>query len=160
MCDHDEATRFAEAFLSEDILHQEVINSPPTEAELLNLEDALKRAALAPDTNDFDVLVHRAADLLRKNETLPDWLALFAADVLEGKRKRPIKRGPDKYQNWERDYSWWRAVDEVASKFDLAKYTNNELSNKPTAAEIVAEAARVKVDVVIRAYKNFSKGEK
>ena len=168
MDNYDEALQFAKTFWSEqvqaetenNILFQDVVASIPSEADLERMGDALEQAARDPDTNDFDVLVMIAAGLMRENERLPDWLASFAADVLEGKRKRPTKRGADKYKNWQRDYSLWRAVDEVASKFNLPKYTNNELSRKPTAAGIVAEAARLNVDVVITAYKSFSKGGK
>ena len=168
MDNYNEALQFAKTFWSEqvqaetenNILFQDVVASIPSEADLERMGDALEQAARDPDTNDFDVLVMIAAGLMRENERLPDWLASFAADVLEGKRKRPTKRGADKYKNWPRDYSLWRAVDEVASKFNLPKYTNNELSRKPTAAGIVAEAARLNVDVVITAYKSFSKGGK
>lgn len=168
MDNYNEALQFAKTFWSEqfqtetenNILFKDVRDSNPTEADMERLGDALEQAARDPDTNDFDVLVKLAARLMRENERLPDWLASFAADVLEGKRKRPTKRGADKYKNWERDYSLWRAVDIVACEFDLPRYTNNELSNKPTAAGIVAEAARLNVDVVITAYKKFSKGKK
>lgn len=168
MDNDNEALQFAKMFWSEqvqgetenNILFKDVKASHPTESDMERMGDALEQAARDPDTNDFDVLVMLAAGLMRENERLPDWLASFAADVLEGKRKRPTKRGADKYKNWQRDYSLWRAVDEVACKFDLPKYTNNELSNKPTAAGIVAEAARLNVDVVITAYKRFNKGGK
>ena len=168
MDNYNEALQFAKTFWSEqvkavtenNILFKDVRASYPTEADMERMGDALEQAARDPDTNDFDVLVMLAAGLMRENERLPDWLASFAADVLEGKRKRPTKRGADKYKNWQRDYSLWRAVGKVACKFDLPRYTNNELSNKPTAAGIVAEAARLKVDVVITAYKSFSKGGK
>ena len=168
MDNYNEALQFAKTFWSEqvqavtenNILFKDVRASYPTEADMERMGDALEQAARDPDTNDFDVLVMIAAGLMRENERLPDWLATFAADVLEGKRKRPTKRGADKYKNWPRDYSLWRAVDEVASKFNLPKYTNNELSRKPTAADIVAEAARLKVGAVITAYKSFSKGGK
>jgi len=168
MDNYNEALQFAKTFWSEqvqaetenNILFKDVRASYPTEADMELVGDALEQAARDPDTNDFDVLVMLAAGLMRENERLPDWLATFAADVLEGKRKRPTKRGADKYKNWQRDYSLWRAVDEVARKFDLPKYTNNELSDKPTAAGIVAKAAGLNVDVVITAYKAFSRGGK
>ena len=122
MDNYNEALQFAKTFWSEqvqaetenNILFQDVVASIPSEADLERMGDALEQAARDPDTNDFDVLVMIAAGLMRENERLPDWLASFAADVLEGKRKRPTKRGADKYKNWPRDYSLWRAVDEVA----------------------------------------------
>lgn len=166
MDNYDEALQFAKTFWSEqvqaetenNVLFKDVRASYPTEADMERTGDALEQAARDPDTNDFDVLVMLAAGLMRENERLPDWLASFAADVLEGKRKRPTKRGADKYKNWHRDYSLWRMVGIVANKFDLPKYTNNELSDKQTAAGIVAEAAGLNVDVVVTAYKAFSKG--
>ena len=166
MDNYDKALQFAKTFWSEqvqtetenNILCQDIRASIPTEADMERMGDALKQAARDPDTNDFDALVTLTADLMRENARLPaDWLASFAADVQEGKRKRPTKRGADKYKNFPRDYSLWRAVDEVACKFDLPKYTNNELSNKPTAAEIVSVAVDVNLDVVITAYKKFKR---
>jgi len=168
MDNYDEALQFAKTFWSEqvqaetenNILFQDVRASVETEAVMERMYDALEQAARNPDTNDYDVLVKLAAGLMRENERLPDWLASFAADVLEGKRKRPTRRGADKYKNWQRDYSLKRIVDIVASKFDLPKYSNNELSSKPTAAGIVAKAVELNMDVVITAYKKFSKGVK
>lgn len=165
MDNYDEALQFAKTFWGEQvqgepansIFFKDVRTSYPTEADMERMGDALEQAARDPDTNDFDVLVMLAAGLMRENERLPDWLASFAADVLEGRRKRPTKRGADRYKNWRRDYSLWRAVDEVACKFQLPRYTNDELSSKPTAAGIVAEAAGLNVDVVITAYKVFSR---
>ena len=165
MNNYDEALQFAKTFWSEQvqgetknsILYKDVMAIFPTEADMERNGDLLEQAARDPDTNDFDVLVMLAADLIRDNKGLPDWLALFAADVLEGKRKRPTKRGADKYKNWVRDYSLRVAVDKVARNFGVPKYTNNELSNKTTAAEIVAEAAGLKVDVVITACKKHKR---
>lgn len=169
MDNYNEALQFAKTFWSEQvqgepenhIIFKDMRASYPTEAEMEYVGDALEQAARdpdTPDTNDFDTLVMLAAGLMRENGRLPDWLASFAADVLEGRRKRPTKRGADRYKNWLRDYSLWRAVSEVACKFELPKYANNELSSTPTAAGIVAEAAGLNVDVVITAYKKFSKG--
>jgi hypothetical protein len=96
-----------------------------------------------------------AVELLRKNERMPDSLAFFAADVLEGKRKRPTKRGPDKYSKWERDYRLYRTIQEIVKAFGLAHYTNNELSEKMTAAEIVSQATGIKTAALITIYKRF-----
>lgn len=158
MDNHDEAIQFAKSFLESNILLNDLKGSYLSETDMERMDEALEAATLSHDTNDFDMLVIVAAGLMRENERLPNWLASFAADVLEGKRTRPTKRGADKYKNWQRDYSLWRAVDNVASKFDLPRYTNNELSSKTTASTIVAEAAGLNVDVVITAYKTFSKG--
>jgi hypothetical protein len=160
MGNHDEAIQFAKSFLKSEVLFNDAKGSDPSEADMVRMGEALEAAARDPDTNDFDTLVMLAAGLMRENERLPDWLASFAADVLAGKQKRPTKRGADKYKNWQRDYSLWRAVDNVANNFDLPKYTNNELSNKTTSATIVAKAAGLNVDVVITAYKRFNQGGK
>ena len=151
----DDAVEFAKRFLSGPVLSDDVKEYSPQEHE--NVANALPQAAINPDTNDFDALVMLAADGLSRNERLPEWLAAFAADVLSGKRKRPTKRGPDEYGNWERDYKLWRATQEVAKAFDLQHYSNNELSAQTTAAEIVCRAAGCNADVVITAYKKFTR---
>lgn len=159
----NEALQFAKTFWQEQAkagIFKDMPPCYPTEADMQRMVVALEQSARDPDTNDFDVLVMLAAGLMRENERLPDWLASFAANVLEGKRKRPTKRGADKYKHWLRDYSLRQAVDKVASEFGLPRYTNNELSSQPTAAAFVAEAAGVGVDVVIKAYKSFGTGEK
>ena len=122
----------------------------------------LVRATVSPDSNDFDVMVGMAASTLRDGAKvleravgLPAEIALFAADVLEGKRKRPTKRGRDTYANWPRDYKLYRLVQDVAKAFDLPHYSNNELFERPTAAGIVSLATGHSVDVVKTAYKKF-----
>ncbi|MBI5461957.1 MAG: hypothetical protein HY941_07205 [Gammaproteobacteria bacterium] len=153
---NDDAIAFAKRLLSDpDLLVDDVKVSTPQQHE--NVAKALLTAATNPDTNDFDALVAVAAKLLRKNERLPPELATFAADVLEGKTKRPTKRGSDKYDNWERDYKYWMATQEVAKAFDLPHYSNNELSGKTTAAHIVSQAAGCKIHEVITAYKKFNR---
>jgi len=150
------AVKFAKKFLSTPVLLNDAKASTPQEHE--NVIKALKQAAINPDnpdTNDFDALVLIAGTSLSLHGILPQFLASFAADVLLGKRKRPTKRGPDKYLNFGRDYKLWRATQEVAKAFGLPHYTNNELSDKTTAAEIVSRATGCKPDVVITAYKKF-----
>ncbi|MFZ5620355.1 MAG: hypothetical protein ACOY5W_04960 [Pseudomonadota bacterium] len=121
---NDAAVAFAKRLLSApDLLVDDVKASTPQQHE--NAAKALLTAVTNPDTNDFDALVAVAAKLLRTNERLPAELATFAADKLEGKRKRPTKRGSDKYDNWERDYKYWRAIQEVAKAFNLPRYSNN-----------------------------------
>ena len=75
---------------------------------------------------------------------------------------RPTRRGADKYRNFERDYGLWRTALEVAKRFNLPLYTNNELSTKTTAAEVVGKAANLKVAIVTTAIKKFNRisGEK
>lgn len=119
------------------------------------METALMKALENPDTNDFDAGVIAAATMLRDGARLPDWLAAFTADVLEGKRSRPTKRGPDPYANWIRDYAIARAVLEVSQRFSLPEYTNNELSDKITAAQVVAETGHFSLDVMHKAIQKF-----
>lgn len=163
---YEEAINFAKTFWSEkvqvehkdSVIFEDARAGNHTETEKLRVYEALKKAASDPaDTLDFDMLVISASDMLRDNGRLPGWLASFAADVLEGKRKRPTKRGADKYKNWQRDYALCRTVHEVAKKFDLPMYNNNELSNKTTAAETVSVAVDFKLDVVITACKKFKR---
>jgi len=117
---------------------------------------ALERTAINPDANGFDALVLIAGTFLSLDERLPEFLASFAADVLLGKRKRPTKRGPNKYGNFQRDFKLWLVTDVVAEECGLQRYSRNELSGKTMAAEIVSRAAGYKLDVVIAAYKKFN----
>jgi hypothetical protein len=150
---------FAKTLLERLLIHEEIKRDPrATDPAFLSfLAESLKRAALNPDTNDFDVLINIAAERLRQGQDLPDWLATFAADVLTGTRIRPTRRGADKYRNYERDYCLWRAAQEVAQRFKLPLYSNNELSTKATAAEVVAQAANLTVAVVTTAIKRFAR---
>ena len=150
-----EAVEFARQFLNSLVLQNDIKASPPQEHE--NVVEALRLAAINPDTNDFDTLLVVAADLLYQGRMLPKWLADFTADVILGKKKRPTKRGPDIYVNWERDYKLWRATQEVAKKFNLPLYSSQGRSGSTTAAEIVSLAENCNVDVVITAYKKFTR---
>ncbi len=152
-----EAVEFARQFLNSPILQNDMKASPPQEHEHELIVKALRLAAINPDTNDFDALLVVAADLLYQGKMLPKWLADFTADVISGKKKRPTKRGPDKYVNWERDYKLWRATQEVAKKFNLPLYSSPGRLESTTAAEIVSLAANCNVDVVIAAYKKFTR---
>lgn len=151
---HD-AVAFAKRLLDGPMMALDAGAGRPTKDVLVAMGLALEQAAANPDTNDFDVLVGIAADLLRKGEGMPVWLATFAADVLEGKRKRPTKRGADRYSTWERDFKLWRVTQEVATAFSLPAYTNNELSKKAMAAQVVSLAAGCSVDMVILACRRF-----
>jgi hypothetical protein len=156
--DEANAAKLVREILAANVLLTDVDNAMKADDVHLSAErvaNALRQALQNPDTNDFDAGVVTAAAMLREGERLPEWLALFAADVLEGKRKRPTKRGPDKYANWLRDYAVARAVLEVASRFGLPEYTKNELSDKITAAQIVAKAAHLSLEVVHHAVRRF-----
>lgn len=157
--DLEQAVAFAREFLAGNVLWDDIKSSHTADVEDgIDYEEALRLALLDPDTNDFDVGVITAAEMLRAGARLPDWLASFAADVLQGKKKRPVTRGRDKYQNWKRDYELSRAVSEVARKFNLPKYTKNELSDKTTAAEVVSQAANVSLHAVTHAVRKFGDG--
>jgi hypothetical protein len=161
---NDDQVLFARALLQRPLMREDVKRDPPKDgsaSDKCTLEN-LKRAALKPDTNEFDTLIILAAEGLYQGDALPDWLATFAADVLTGKRVRPTRRGADKYRNFERDYGLWRTALEVAKRFNLPLYTNNELSTKTTAAEVVGKAANLKVAIVTTAIKKFNRisGEK
>jgi len=160
--DIDEAIALAKLLMSAPILSKDAEGEPLTEASIDEIAKALQEASTNPDSNDFDVLTMIAADLLYQNQRMPEWLATFAADVLSGKRRRPTKRGADRYGNWERDYKFWKATQEVANSFGLQRYSNNELSVQTTAAEVVSQAAGCRTDIVITAFKKFSRimGEK
>ncbi len=147
------AIEFATAFLNGKVMLDDVRKLPTDEHEHRLIYEALQAAAVNPDQNDFDVLMGVAVDELRDKRRLPDWLADFVADILEGKRKRPTKRGPDPYTNWPRDYVLSRAVEEVAKRFSLPLYADNELWDGMTAAKIVAEAAGESLEIVHKAYK-------
>lgn len=174
MINKDEAIAFArQEFEFQKIYLETVFELPhlthiPDNSEIMAL---LEKAAREPDFCDswaFDTLKKMAGDILRRggffyDKTgekvfMHDWLMSFAADVLEGERPRPTKRGPNKYESLFRDTCLARVVRQVAEKFDIPRYTNNELSQKITAAEIVADAAGVREDVVINAYKKSSRG--
>jgi len=149
------AVEFAKQFLSTNVMRDdmEAYDTPQQHERFFKALEQAARTPDNPDTNDFDGLVYLAADFLSRHERLPEWLETFAADVLSGKRKRPTKRGLDKYVNFERDYKLWRATDEVAKAFDLQHYSNNELSEQITAAQIVSLASGCTLDVVIKACK-------
>jgi hypothetical protein len=112
---------------------------------------ALKAALFGEmDTNDFDALVLTTADLLREGQHLPHEFAKFAADVLEGKRSRPTKRGPDPYRDYNRNTELSFAVEAVVQKFSIARYAKGNTSNE-TAVDAVSEAAKCTVNTVIHA---------
>lgn len=149
------AQLLAHEILTGNVLFSDIENFLKPWVQDGDMGAALEKSPKNPDTNDFDAGVSVAATMLREGERLPDWLAVFAADVLQGKRTRPTKSGPDPYLNWLRDYKLARAVIEVSNRFRLPQYTKNELSNKITAAQIVSETAHLSLDVVHKAIQKF-----
>ena len=86
-----------------------------------------------------------------------DGLLFLRPMSFRAKCKRPTKRGADKYANWERDVKLWRTVQAIAELFSLSCYLNKELSEKTSAADIVAKAGGYKTDIVVNAYKKFTR---
>jgi len=102
------------------------------------------------DTNDFDALVITVAGLIREGQRLPQNLAKFAADVLEGERLRPTKRGPDPYRDFIRNVELSYAVEAVVQKFSIARYAKGNTTNE-TAVDAVSEAAKSTISTVTHA---------
>jgi hypothetical protein len=111
-----------------------------------------------PTTNQFDAMVKTAAELLRQGGRLPAELAKFTADVLEGKRTRPTKPGPDPDRDYLRNIKLNFVVEAVVQKFDIPRYAKGNPTNKTavdagseTAVDAVSEATRYSVSTVTHA---------
>jgi hypothetical protein len=162
----DKLVKFAKEFFNNDLLHEDIKNSPePLFDEMEKIGKTFFEKATAfvegdtsvkIDTNDFDVIISLSVDIIRNGTQLDYRLREFVAGVLEGKIKRPKPRGPDKNKHFERDYKLMRTVFEVNKKSSLPFYYKNEMyENKITAAQIVSTATGIKIDTVIRAYNNY-----
>jgi hypothetical protein len=155
------AVCFAREFLASNIFHDDLMSAPPSLDTLTEMEEALKRAATNPDTNDFDTLTALIIDRREKGQSLPEWLADFATKVAIGEIKRPTKRGRSQFANFIRDYEIWRCVEEISRRFPLARYDSTGLSESPTAASIVADIRNLSVESVIAICKKRNRlGEK
>ena len=173
----DDAARYAEAlafardFLASDVWHcdwsNETFRAGAIAANLEWMRTMVGRE-LPPNISaeNFDYLLGYAAHRIRESLSgtpagkpgaacnMPVWLAAFLADVLEGKRKRPTKRGPPASKNEKRDWALWRAVAEVGLRFGYGAYHGGPYASKtPTAVEIVAEAADMSAGTVADIYK-------
>jgi len=146
--------QFAKLLLRREWVQEAVVETKKgmTVDDARIMVESLRRNTSKPDANTFDLMVVVAANLIREGSPIPDWLSGFAADVLIGKVKRPRQRAEDPFKV-SRDFGFWRTSLEVAKRYKLPLYTNNELSEKTTAAEIVSQAAGCKVDVVVQAIK-------
>jgi hypothetical protein len=102
------------------------------------------------DTNDFDFLVMIVAEQIREGGPVLHKFAEFAADVLEGKRSRPTKPGPDPYRDYGRNIKLFFVVEAVTQKFDIPRYAKGNTTNE-TAVDAVSEAARCSVNTVTHA---------
>ncbi len=153
---NDEALIFAHKLLNEDIVRQELTKyGEPSPEELIHMTKALIKSTVDPSPVEYEVLTNLAADLLRQGEGLPQWLATFVADILQGVRKHPSKPGPSIKANFERDYKLCKISQRVAHAFNLPLYTNNELSEKMTAVDIVSQASGMKKSLIISACKKY-----
>ena len=105
-----------------------------------------------PDTRDYLVLTEFIGVFIRQGEPIPAPFRDFAAKAITGKITPRPRRGRRK--NIERDFALWVATEVVADHFKMAKYSNGNATSK-TAAEIVAEVARVPIDAVLHAIRNY-----
>lgn len=152
---------YAKKRLQEDILYEAVLEGEyerDSKEVIKRLTDCASDSKSA-DTDCFDQLIVLAADYLRECKPIPDWLSKFVADVLEGKRKRPSKKGRPEEQNWERDYKIAKIANELVTKYGIAKYGKGNTSKKITATEaiVIASGKTLSDDKVINAIKKFSK---
>jgi hypothetical protein len=106
------------------------------------------------DTNDFDTMVNLVATLLRNGDPLTDQLSKFAADVLDGKRSRPTKRGPDPYRDFGRNVRLSFATEAVARKFSIARYAKGNNTSE-TAVDAVSNAFKCSVNTVTHALSSY-----
>lgn len=113
----------------------------------LTIENALKDKI---DTNDFDVLIQTSAQLIRDGQALPLNLANFVADVLEKKRSRPTKHGPDPYRDFIRNVKLSFIVEAIVYKFGIARYVTGHASGE-TAVDSLSKASKFSVNTVINA---------
>jgi hypothetical protein len=98
------------------------------------------------------------AQQIREGQPVLHKFAEFAADVLEGKRSRPTKPGPDPYRDYLRNIKLNFVVEAVAQKFDIPRYAKGNPTNKTavdagseTAVDAVSEAAGCTVNTVTHA---------
>ena len=163
MTETDSIKKFAVELL--DLEFDELLrrSGPITQDALQRVGTALCDATENPDSNAHDTLMLVAASSLREGSPLPGKIAHYAADVLQGKRSRPSKRGRSSDDTYLRDYRLNTCAREVSAQFGLQLYTNNELATRDTAATITSEASAhakhvrtVSTDVVINAIRRFS----
>lgn len=113
-------------------------------AHTLRIDDD-KAAALvdraATSAHAFDSAVRLLAGALRDGKDVPLPLAAFGADVLEGKRSRPVDRGRPRKNTRLRDEGIERLV-EIATSFELAATRNDWAKHNDSACDVVAEAMR------------------
>lgn len=111
---------------------------------------------------EHDGLIRIVCDHLRTAKPLPEDIANYAADFLEGKVKVQRYRGRSPNDNFLRDVKLHYAASKIAHDFELPLYSNNEATNQLSSADVISAASqsasgfrRVSKDVVIRAIKKF-----
>ncbi len=114
-------------------------NSP---CEILTFElsiDALVTRA-GSDQFAFDVLVNLPAACLQADQQMPANLAGFAADAMDGTRRRPTRRGPQPRRAGRVNrLALGLLVERVARRFGMTRYNNNN-QDALTAAKAVTAA--------------------
>lgn len=87
----------------------------------------------------FDACVSICATNILTGNQLPSPFRLFAANVLEGKVKRPSPRHRERQKNWLAKSFIYETVLAVVEKFELKK-TRNDASESTSACDVVAGA--------------------
>ncbi|HKT32839.1 MAG TPA: hypothetical protein VJS89_10195 [Gammaproteobacteria bacterium] len=155
---HDERVAFARKlwdFCADPMQLIEILGPKPGKTPDFDewVDQSLEAAVNSTDTNDYDVLVVLAAGYLRdpvERQMMPIWLSRWTADVLEGKRTRPAKRGPDRYRNFFRNWRLHFVTEETAHRFNLPLYAQGAALNEQTAAEIVAQATGISHATIVK----------
>ena len=112
-------------------------------------EEALKNwiPASERDIDYWDALHVVAAELLRNREVLPNTLADWVADVLEGARTKPKQKpGKRRYANGARD-SWTGYAIDILWTLDFAP-TRNQASPARSGCDVLAEHLNLSYEAV------------
>ncbi|MCC5974732.1 MAG: hypothetical protein JJT81_11850 [Rubellimicrobium sp.] len=91
----------------------------------------------------FDAASKVVARLLRQGAELPSEVSAFAAGVITGERKRPIRKGKNAGAYIARDREIACMV-EIAARHNLHPTRNDESEHRDSACDVVAEAMQTK----------------
>ena len=105
----------------------------------------------SPSPLEHDFLLLLAADSLRKGIPIPREVAGYVADVLEGLRSPPARRGRPQGPGLLRDLRLLTACLGLSQRHSLPLFSNNELLKAVTAAEVVSMASGVSLEAVKQA---------
>lgn len=108
-------------------------------------------ATYSPSPLEHDLLMLMAAECLREGVPIPKELAGYAADVLEGLRSPPARRGRPQGPGLLRDLKLLTACLELSQQHSLPLFSNNKLLKAVTAAEVVSMASGVSLEAVKQA---------